>query len=316
MMSSKKNTVIIIVGPTASGKTALAIKLAQKFNTEIISADSRQCYKELNIGVAKPTPEELHLVKHHFISSHSIHDYVTAQVFESYALKAVNEIFQKSNIAIMAGGTGLYIKAFCEGLDEIPEIDPAVRQAIQSNYEANGLPWLQQEVAAKDPQFWLQAEQQNPQRLMRALEIKVATGKSLLDFRKGYKKERDFNIIVLGLQLSRDVLYANINRRVDQMIKDGLIKEVTTLLPWQNENALQTVGYQEIFAALKNEFSMDEAVAKIKRNTRHYAKRQMTWFNKMEGVVWGSSNELLTRISEILAEYSSITDKCNPLNIS
>ena len=301
MMSDKKNTVIIIVGPTASGKTALAIKLAQKFKTEIISADSRQCYKELNIGVAKPTPKELQLVKHHFISSHSINDNVTAQVFENYALNAVNEIFHKSNIAIMAGGTGLYVKAFCEGLDEIPEIDPPVRQAIQSSYEAKGLAWLQQEIAEKDPQFWLQAEQQNPQRLMRALEIKVATGKSLLDFRRGHKKERDFNIIVLGLQLSRDVLYANINRRVDQMIKDGLIEEVTTLLPWQNENALQTVGYQEIFAALKNEFSMNEAVEKIKRNTRHYAKRQMTWFNKIERIAWGSSDELLTRIDEILA---------------
>ncbi|MBG9376242.1 tRNA (adenosine(37)-N6)-dimethylallyltransferase MiaA [Panacibacter sp. DH6] len=300
-MSKKQHTVIIITGPTASGKTALAIQLAQRFNTEIISADSRQCYKELNIGVAKPSAKELQLVKHHFISSHSIHDNVTAQVFETYALNAVDKIFQKSRVAVMAGGTGLYVKAFCEGLDEMPAIDPIVRSKIQNAYEIKGLSWLQHEVQSQDPLFWSQAEQQNPQRLMRALEVKLATGKSFTDFRRGNKKDRDFNIITLGIQLPKDVLYSYINTRTDQMLKEGLIDEVASLLSWQNVNALQTVGYKEIFAALKNEMPVSGAVEKIKQNTRHYAKRQLTWFRKMDGIIWGNSDELLSWIDENLA---------------
>lgn len=300
-MKSNKNTVIIIAGPTASGKTALAIKLAQQLNTAIISADSRQCFKELNIGVAKPTDKELSLVKHYFINSHSIHQTVTAQLFEHYALDALNEIFEKSKVAVMAGGTGLYIKAFCEGLDAIPEIDASIRRHVIENYEAYGLHWLQNEVELTDPEFWELAEQQNPQRLMRALEIKMATGKSVIQFRKGEKKVRPFNIIKLGLDIPKEQLYKNIDTRTNQMIDQGLVEEAATLIPYKSINALQTVGYKELFDYFEKKYLLDAAIEKIKTNTRHYAKRQLTWFRKDDAVKWGDFDTLLAEINDYLA---------------
>lgn len=287
----KENTVIIICGPTAAGKTSFAIKLAQQLQTEIISADSRQCFKELNIGVAKPSAEELNAVKHYFINSHSICDEVNAAVFEQYALHAVSKIFEKHKVAVMVGGTGLYIKAFCKGLDEIPAVDEVVRQQVIEMYEQNGLAHLQTELALKDPEFWQQAEQQNTQRLMRALEVLLATGKSITAFQKGKKEERPFNIIKIGLELPRQQLYNQINRRVDEMIEKGLADEVKSLLPYQNLNALQTVGYREIFDYLNNEISLADAVNRIKTNTRHYAKRQLTWFKKDMDIKWHSPSD-------------------------
>jgi tRNA dimethylallyltransferase len=300
-MSIHKNTVIIITGPTASGKTALAIKFAQHFNTSIISADSRQCFKELNIGVAKPSKEELNSVQHYFIDSHSIHENVTAQVFEEYALNAAAEIFTQNRIAIMAGGTGLYIKAFCEGLDLIPEIDAVVRNEVINNYEAYGLPWLQNELQIKDPEFWKMAEQQNPQRLMRALEVNLATGKSILEYRKGEKKNRPFNIIKLGLEISKEQLYSNIENRTNAMIMQGLVKEAAALKFHRKINALQTVGYKELFEYFDGLISLDAAIEKIKQNTRHYAKRQLTWFRKDADIKWGNAGTLLIPIDDYLA---------------
>jgi tRNA dimethylallyltransferase len=287
----KENTVIIICGSTAAGKTSFAINLATQLQTEIISADSRQCFKELNIGVAKPSVQQLNEVKHYFINSHSIFDEVNAAVFEQYALHVANEIFKKHKIAVMVGGTGLYIKAFCEGLDEIPAVDETVRQQVNEMYEQNGLAHLQTELALKDPEFWQQAEQQNTQRLMRAMEVLLSTGQSITAFQKGKKEDRPFNIIKIGLEVPRQQLYDQINRRVDEMIEKGLVDEVRSLEPYQNLNALQTVGYREIFDYLNNQISLPDAINRIKTNTRHYAKRQLTWFKKDKDIQWRSPSD-------------------------
>ena len=280
-------TVIIIVGPTAVGKTAFAIALANHFNTSIISADSRQCYKELCIGVAKPTAMELAAAQHYFIGSHSIHEEVNACVFEKYALDAAAQIFKTNSTAVMVGGTGLYIKSFCEGIDAMPAISPDVRDRITHDYETNGLGWLQQQVAAKDPKYWDSThEKNNPQRLMRALEIVLSTGVSITSFQTDQKVTRPFNIVKVGLSMPREILYGRINYRVDAMMQEGLLQEVTGLLPHANSNALQTVGYKEIFAHLRGEISLEQAAMQIKQNTRQYAKRQMTWFTKDAAINW------------------------------
>jgi len=284
---SKTPTVIVIVGPTAVGKTAFAIALAHHLNTQIISADSRQCYNELNIGVAKPTAAELAAVKHHFISSHSINQEVNAGIFEKYALDAAAQIFKTNATAVMVGGTGLYIKSFCAGIDLMPAIDAAIRNTIITDYAINGLEWLQQEVAAKDPIYWESThEKNNPQRLMRALEIVLATGKSITSFQSAQKVARPFNILKIGLSMPREILNNRIGDRVDAMIQEGLLEEVQGLLPMAHLNALQTVGYQEIFAHLRGEISLQDAVTGIKQHTRQYAKRQMTWFTKDASVNW------------------------------
>lgn len=279
-------TCIIIVGPTAVGKTALAVQLAQHFSTEIISADSRQCFKELNIGVAKPSKEELELVKHHFINSHSIHDTLNAAIFEQYGLSKIKEIFKQHDIAVMVGGTGLYVKTFAYGIDEVPIIKPEIRDQIIADFEWEGLAWLQKEVATKDPLYFEKGETQNPQRLMRALEVKLSTGKSIIEFQTQQKRLRDFNIITIGLEMPREDLNKKINSRVDMMMQNGLLEEVKTLVPYKNLNALQTVGYRELFGHLIGDLTLEDAVEAIKINTRQYAKRQMTWFKKDEAVKW------------------------------
>ena len=279
-------TVIVICGPTAVGKTTVATNLAQKLGTEIISADSRQCYRELNIGVAKPTEIELRTVPHYFINSHSIFEDVNAGVFEAYALQAAETIFQRNRLAVMVGGTGLYIKAFCEGLDEMPFVDPVIRQEVVESFKQNGLSYLQEQVETKDPIFWMEAERENPQRLMRALEVVLSSGKSITSFRKGKKQERPFEIIKIGLELPRSALYDRINERVDKMVEQGLIEEAKVLLPYRNENALQTVGYRELFEYFDERISLQKAIDDIKINTRHYAKRQLTWFKKDKDITW------------------------------
>jgi tRNA dimethylallyltransferase len=281
-----KKTCIVIAGPTAVGKTSLAIQVAQSLHTEIISVDSRQCYKELNIGVAKPSAEELQRVPHYFINSHSIHDEINAGVFEAYALDKVNHLFEKNNYVIMVGGTGLYIKAFCEGIDVIPTVNDELREKIINQYNEKGLVWLQNKVAQEDPDFYSKGEIKNPQRLMRALEVKLFTGQSIVEFQSAQKKQRDFNIVKIGLKLPREQLYQQINNRVDEMVKKGLVDEVQDLLPYKKLNALQTVGYKELFEFFEGKISKSEAIEKIKLNTRHYAKRQMTWFVKDKTINW------------------------------
>ena len=279
-------TVYIIVGPTAVGKTGFAIALAKALNTEIISADARQCYEEMNIGVARPSQSELEAVPHHFIASHSINDIVNAAVFEKYALEKVNELFTSKNSIVMVGGTGLYIKAFCEGLDLIPEIDPTIREGIINQYEKLGLRWLQKEVSVKDPAYWEKGEQLNPQRLMRALEVKLGTQASILSFQQKNKVVRPFNIVKIGLEMSRPLLYERINQRVLNMVEEGLELEVKSLLSYFNLNALQTVGYKEWVPFFEGNIEKSKVLENIQQNTRHYAKRQMTWFKKDPEIKW------------------------------
>jgi len=277
---------IIIAGPTAVGKTAVAIEVAKHFNTEIISADSRQCYKELNIGVARPSLKELAEVKHHFIATHSIFEKVTANVFEKYALEKAQQIFKTKDVIVMVGGSGLYIKAFCEGMDPIPEIPENIHFEIIELYKQYGLSWLQSEIKKEDPAFFSKGEIQNPVRIMRALEVIKTTGQSILNYRKKNKAKRDFKIIKVGLELPKENLYQNINSRVDYMIEEGLVNEAESLLAYQELNALQTVGYKELFAYLNNKTSLKDATEGIKQNTRQYAKRQLTWFKKDKKFIW------------------------------
>lgn len=279
-------TVYIIVGPTAVGKTNFAISLAKHLKTQIISADARQCFKEMNIGVARPTTNELALVAHHFVASHSIYDTINAALFEQYALEKVEALFKTNEAVVMVGGTGLYIKAFCEGLDTIPNIDPAIRENIIIQYEKLGLRWLQKEVSVKDPAYWEKGEQQNPQRLMRALEVIIGTGKSILSFQNNNKIQRPFKIVKIGLEMNRPQLYERINERVLNMIHAGLEQEVSSLMPHIHLNALQTVGYSEWVPYFNGAITKNRVIELIQQNTRHYAKRQMTWFKKDPEIKW------------------------------
>ena len=285
-------TVYIVVGPTAVGKTKYAIELAQKLKTEIISADARQCYQELNIGVARPSNEELAQVKHHFIASHSIQETVNADTFEAYALKKSAELLAAFGSVVMVGGTGLYIKAFVEGMDPIPAIDPAIRSQIQEDVSLKGMDWLQAQVQAKDPAYWAssdQGEQQNTQRLSRALEVVIGTGQSILSFQLQSKKSRPLNIQKIGLEMPREQLYDRINQRVVQMVDMGLEEEVKALGPQFHLNALQTVGYQEWLPYFEGHQTKEAVIQAIQQNTRHYAKRQMTWFKKDLEIQWSQA---------------------------
>ncbi len=291
-VTDSKKTVIIVCGPTAVGKTDVAIELAKYFNTEIISADSRQCFKELNIGVARPSEEALKKVVHHFIASHSILEEMNAAIFEIYALNKVAKLFETKNQVVLVGGTGLYIKAFCEGLDTIPQIPISIREKINKDYFEKGMDWLQNEVMQKDSLFYKESENKNPHRLLRALEVVEATGKSILTFRKNKKFERDFEIIKIGLDLPKEILHQNIATRVDKMMEVGQLDEVKSLLGFKNCNALQTVGYSELVDFIENKISLTQSIEEIKKNTRRYAKRQLTWFRKDKEIFWFHPNQI------------------------
>ena len=275
-----------MVGPTAVGKTSFAIALAKAFNTEIISADARQCYKEMNIGVARPSVDELKAVPHHFIASHSITENINASYFENWAMDKVESLFSTKDAIVMVGGTGLYIKAFCEGLDLIPAIDAEIRENIIAQYEKLGMRWLQKEVSVKDPQYWEKGEQKNPQRLMRALEVMLGTGSSIISFQNKKAVERPFKMVKIGLELDREELYQRINDRVLNMIELGLENEVKSLEAYGHLNALQTVGYSEWKDYFEQKISKEKVIENIQQNTRHYAKRQMTWFKRDPAITW------------------------------
>ena len=279
-------TVYIVMGPTAVGKTNFAIALAKALNTEIISADARQCYKEMNIGVARPSAEELKAVAHHFIASHSVTEEINASYFENWAIEKTTSLFKTKEAVVMVGGTGLYIKAFCEGLDLIPAIDASIRENIIQQYEKLGLRWLQKEVAVKDPIYWEKGEQKNPQRLMRALEVKLGTGSSIISFQNKKAVERPFKMVKIGLELPREELYNRINTRVLTMVEEGLEKEVKGLEAYAHLNALQTVGYSEWKDYFEEKISKEKVIENIQQNTRHYAKRQMTWFKRDPAITW------------------------------
>jgi tRNA dimethylallyltransferase len=274
------------VGPTAVGKTSFAIALAKSLNTDIISADARQCYKEMNIGVARPSTDELKLVQHHFIASHSVNENINASFYENWAMEKVQNLFTTKDAVVMVGGTGLYIKAFCEGLDLIPAIDAEIRENIIAQYEKLGMRWLQKEVSVKDPQYWEKGEQKNPQRLMRALEVMLGTGSSITSFQNKKAIERPFKIVKIGLELPREELYDRINTRVLTMVEVGLEKEVKSLEVVAHLNALQTVGYSEWKDYFDGKISKEKVIENIQQNTRHYAKRQMTWFKRDPAITW------------------------------
>lgn len=286
-----KNKVYIIAGPTAVGKTAIAISLAQRLGTEIVSADSRQCYQGMTIGTAQPSAEELAAVKHYFIDEFPVTTALSAADYETLALQYLDTIFKAHNTAVVCGGTGLYLKALCEGLDEMPETDEAIANELEEAYKANGLLWLQEAVAKEDPEFYRQAEIHNPSRLLRALAFIRTTGKSIVHYRTQSKKQRPFDIVKIGLELPREILYDRINRRVDLMMQEGLLQEVEKLFPQRSLKNLQTVGYAELFDYLEGKCTLPEAVDKIKQHTRNYAKRQMTWFKKDKDMHWLRSDD-------------------------
>ena len=275
-----KKYLIIIGGPTASGKTAIAIEVAKYFDTEIISADSRQFYREMNIGTAKPTKEELSARPHHFINSLPIEVEYSVGDFEKDALALMEQLYQKHDYLVMAGGSGLFIKAVCEGLDEFPEVPLVVKQALEEDYKQYGIAFLQEELKESDPVYFAQADVNNPYRLLRALSVTRASGRPFSSFRSNTKASRAFVPIYIQLDWEREVLYRRINERVDQMMAQGLLAETKELFPKKQLNALQTVGYQELFDFFDGKKTLEEAVEMIKQNSRRYAKRQMTWFRR------------------------------------
>lgn len=279
-------TLICIVGPTAVGKTSTAIRLAKTYHTEIISADSRQFYREMNVGTAKPSAEELAEATHHFINSHSIVDEYSAGDYETDVLQLIDRLFEKRKPLIMVGGSGLFINAACYGLDKLPKPAPGVREELTRKYEDQGLVYLKEELKRVDPEYFMKVDHNNPQRMIRALEVFETTEVPFSKWRQKNLELRNFNIVPIGLQMDRDKLYQRINQRVDNMIEGGLIQEVKRLLPYQEKSPLQSVGYSELFEYFNDSISLERAIELIKRNSRRYAKRQLTWFKKMPGIQW------------------------------
>lgn len=293
-------TLIVIAGPTAVGKTDLAVNVAKKLKTEIISADSRQFFRELEIGTAKPPATALQAVRHHFVNSHSIGQQYDAAQYATDALKIIEQIFADHDVCILCGGSGLYIKAVCEGFDDIPAVDDRIREELINNFEQHGLAWLQQQMSSEDPEYFSKIDQSNPHRLIRALEVKIGTGKSLSTYFGKKDHQRNFNVLKIGLELPRELLYDRIDQRMDQMISAGLFEEAASLYRFKEHQALQTVGYKEIFDFMDGHYDRDEAIRLLKRNSRRYAKRQLTWFKKDAAFHWFDAR----RESEIVAFIS------------
>lgn len=283
-MAEKK--LIVIVGPTAVGKTELCIRLAQKFNAPILSADSRQFYKEMSIGTAKPTAQELRLAKHYFVDHLSIKDEYTVARFENEAIALLSDLYQENDVAILSGGSGLFIDAVLKGLDEMPEIDSQVRQKVNADLEEYGLDFLLNELKEIDPLYYDNVDKKNPRRVIRGIEVYRQTQVPFSQYRSANKKNRFFDCIKIGLQRDREELCNRINLRVDLMIKTGLLEEVKKLQSFSNLSSMQTVGYTELISFLRGEYTFDHAVDLVKRNTRRFAKRQMTWFRKDSEINW------------------------------
>jgi tRNA dimethylallyltransferase len=279
-------TLIVVAGPTAVGKTAAAIKLAQHFNTVVVSADSRQFFREMSIGTAKPDESELAAVKHYFINSHSISESFSVGDFEKQGLAILDELFKTHDKVILAGGSGLYIKAICEGFDDLPVADVSVREKLNQQLEDEGIATLQEKLKQVDPDYYAEVDLNNPQRIIRALEVFETSGKAFSSYRNATINKRRFNIIKLALDMPREKLYERINLRVDIMVKQGLVEEAKSLLPHRELNALNTVGYSELFDHFDGKISLDEALLLIKQNTRRFAKRQLTWFRKGKDFIW------------------------------
>lgn len=281
-----KHYLISIVGPTAIGKTSLSIQLARAFKTEILSADSRQFFKEMQIGTAAPTSEELSAAPHHFIQHRSIQENYSVGDFEREALEKIESLFKKHKTLILVGGSGLYVKSILEGLDDFPDIDPSIRANLNEQVKQSGLKPIQEQLQNLDPESFKKIDVENPHRVIRALEICLGTGQPYSSFLNRNKTSREFNVIKIGLQAPREVIYERINQRVDTMIREGLIEDARKLFPYKYLNALNTVGYKELFEHFEGKSTLEEAVAAIKMNTRRFAKRQLTWFRKEQDIHW------------------------------
>ncbi len=293
-------TVYVIAGPTAVGKTAVSIALAQRLGTSIISADSRQCYKGMTIGTAKPDATELAAVPHYFIDSHEVTQNLTAADYETLALGYIDQVLQQHDAAVVCGGTGLYINALCHGLDEMPATDAEVVRTVEDAYAANGMEWLQKAVEEEDPTFYATGEIQNPARMIRALSFVRTTGTSITQYRTQSRKKRPFRIVKVALELPREILYNRINQRVDAMMEQGLEREARALLPYRHLKNLQTVGYAELFEYFDGKCTLNEAIEKIKQHSRNYAKRQLTWFRKDPEMHWLRPDDA-TIVEQIIA---------------
>jgi tRNA dimethylallyltransferase len=302
-IEKKQNTLVVILGPTGIGKTNLSIEIAKELDTEILSCDSRQMYRELNIGTAVPEPLQLASVQHHFIGNLSIHDYYNAGTYELQAIEKLRHIFNYKKYAVMTGGSGLYIDAVVKGIDDLPNIDPNIRANLLERLKIEGLLVLQEELKKIDPEYFEQADIQNSKRILKALEVFYMTGKTYSSLRTNPTKVRPFHIIQVGLQMSRDILYERINLRVDKMLAAGLVDEARQFYNYRHLNALNTVGYKELFGHFEGNYNLEEAIRLIKRNSRHYAKRQITYWNRDNSIHWfhpEQKTEILDFISSCL----------------
>ena len=300
-MSSKRGTLVVVVGPTGSGKSALAVKLATYLNAPIISTDSRQVFRGMPIGTAQPTAEELATAKHYFIADREVEDEFNCGKYEGEALALLDKLFKDNEYVVAVGGSGLYVQALCEGMDDLPDADPALRDSLKQRLESEGLESLVAELRTLDPTYAEEVDVCNPARVMRALEVCLTTGRPYSEQRKGVTAERPFNIIKIGTDMPRDVLYDRINRRVDMMVEEGLEAEARTMYPKRHLNALQTVGYRELFEYFDGNCTFEEAVELVKRNSRRYAKRQLTWFRRDEQTAWFNPSDIEAILAHIAA---------------
>lgn len=300
-----QKTLVVLTGPTGIGKTSVGIEIARHFSTEIVSCDSRQIYKELNIGTAVPTPEELAAIPHHFIQSHSIEENYNASRYENEALKLLEALFKKHDLVLMVGGSMLYVDAVCKGIDEMPDADPEIRATLKQRLETEGLESLRLQLKKLDPEYYETVDLKNPNRIIHALEISLMTGKPYSSFRTNPAKIRSFNIIKIGLNCDRELLHQRINQRVDQMIDAGLVEEARSVYPKKHLNALNTVGYRELFDWFDGTITRDKAIELIKRNSRRYARKQLTWFRRDESVQWfepTQTQEIISYISQTIQQ--------------
>ena len=306
-MSTNQNTLITIVGPTAVGKTALSIQLANVFSASIISCDSRQFFKEMTIGTAVPEPKELAAAKHYFIQNKSVFDSYNVGEFERDTLKKLEALFKENSIQIMVGGSGLYVDAVLNGLDYFPEVDPKIREALLLKIEKEGIEVLQKQLKELDLESYKLIAIDNPHRIMRALEVCIGSGIPYSTFKNKTKKQRNFNNIKIGLNADREIIYNRINQRVDAMINNGLIEEAKTLYAHKELNALQTVGYRELFSFFDGNFTQEFAISEIKKNSRRFAKRQLTWFKRDKNILW------FDYLTDKLTIVSQVSEKINKL---
>jgi len=292
----KRPTLLVILGPTGVGKTAISLRLAEHFGCPIVSSDSRQFYKELQIGTAAPTADQLKRVKHYFIGTHSIHDEYNAGQYESDVITLLDELFKQHNVVMLVGGSMMYIDAVCNGMDDIPNVDAETRAFWMKQLDELGLEFIQNELKRLDPTHYEQVDLQNAKRVLHALEICSMTGKPYSSFRTGQRKERNFDILKIGLNRPRPELYDRINLRVDEMMEEGLLKEAEEFYPFRQMNTLNTVGYKEIYEYMNGNWTLDFAINMIKQDSRRYAKRQLTWFNRDKGILWFHPDELESKI--------------------